>query len=375
MRRHAVHDAVHVPVSAKPQQFMTRIERHAQTLLVLFLFTGCGLVLLPFLPAILFSAAIAISTWPIHRWTLRHMSGWPNTASLLSCLVVTLMVVIPAIMLILSLRDGASWLEQLLKQLHAGGQSELPEWIVQLPLIGEPLQNAWRELSSSSTGFNQMLAGLAEPARRVALASGLALVNGLLQVSVSALLLFFLYRDGALLAQRIRSVAVLLGGSGASQLLARAQQSITGVMISVVGAALAQASVATFGFYIAGIPNPMLLGALTFALSIVPVGPPLIWSGAALWLFEQSQTGWAVFMVIYGIFVISTIDNLLKPLLISRYSSLPFVLTLIGVIGGVVAFGVTGVILGPVALALALELLTHRLESTEPILQPETSAS
>jgi predicted PurR-regulated permease PerM len=143
----------------------------------------------------------------------------------------------------------------------------------------------------------------------------------------------------------------------------------------VVGAALAQASVATFGFYIAGIPNPMLLGALTFALSIVPVGPPLIWSGAALWLFEQSQTGWAVFMVIYGIFVISTIDNLLKPLLISRYSSLPFVLTLIGVIGGVVAFGVTGVILGPVALALALELLTHRLESTEPILQPETSAS
>jgi predicted PurR-regulated permease PerM len=106
-----------------------------------------------------------------------------------------------------------------------------------------------------------------------------------------------------------------------------------------------------------------LLGALTFALSIVPVGPPLIWGGASIWLFEQAQTGWSLFMLVYGVAGISSIDNVLKPILISRSSRLPFAATLIGVIGGVIAFGVPGVFLGPILLALAIECFSHRLQS------------
>jgi predicted PurR-regulated permease PerM len=105
------------------------------------------------------------------------------------------------------------------------------------------------------------------------------------------------------------------------------------------------------------VPNAFVLGAATFFLSMVPVGPPLIWGGAALWLAERGETGWAVFMVLYGLLVISSIDNFVKPYLISRGSSLSFALVFLGVLGGVLAFGLIGLFLGPVLLAVAMILL------------------
>jgi predicted PurR-regulated permease PerM len=100
----------------------------------------------------------------------------------------------------------------------------------------------------------------------------------------------------------------------------------------------------------------VLLGTATFFLSLLPIGPPLIWGGAAAWLAYQDQIGWAVFMVVYGVFAISGIDNVVKPLLISRGSSLPFVLVFLGVFGGVIAFGFVGIFIGPTLLAVGLAL-------------------
>jgi predicted PurR-regulated permease PerM len=349
-----------------------RLEQFAQLTLALLIVVGCGLVLQPFLPALLFSTAIAVSTWPAHQWLLRRLHGWRVAASLLSCLLVTAIVVTPTALLMMSLRDGAIWLLSLLNQWNEGGQPQLPAWIAELPVVGEPLHHWWTELGRGDSGIEKLFANFAEPAQRMALASGRALGNGMLQVFIAAILLFFLYRDGEALGRRVQAAAGRLGGGFGRELLSHAQQTVSAIMFSVIGAALAQATVATLGFWIAGVPNPFLLGALTFALSIVPVGPPLIWGGAALWLFQQAQPGWALFIVVYGFFGISSIDNVLKPFLISRSSSLPFALTLIGVIGGLIAFGVAGVFLGPVLLALAIDFFSRRLapagaaESAEP---------
>jgi len=117
--------------------------------------------------------------------------------------------------------------------------------------------------------------------------------------------------------------------------------------------------VALIGFLIAGVPAPLLLGAATFFLSMIPVGPPLIWGGAAWWLYDQGQTGWAIFMLIYGFAIISSVDNLVKPILISRSASLPILLIALGVFGGILAFGFIGIFLGPVILALALTLINN----------------
>src|SRR5258708_12205151 len=106
----------------------------------------------------------------------------------------------------------------------------------------------------------------------------------------------------------------------------------------MVGAGLAQGLAAVIGFLIAGVPGALMLGFVTAFLSIVPAGPPLIWIGATIWLFFQAQPRWAVFMALWGFFVVSRIHNIVKPLLISRGSSLPFLLSLSGVPRGLPHF-------------------------------------
>jgi predicted PurR-regulated permease PerM len=110
------------------------------------------------------------------------------------------------------------------------------------------------------------------------------------------------------------------------------------------------------GFLIAGVPGALTLGAVTFFLSMIPIGPPLVWGGAAIWLFYQGSIGWAIFMVAWGLLAISSIDNFVKPYLISRSSSLPMLLIVFGVFGGIVAFGFIGVFIGPPMLAVGLTL-------------------
>jgi len=128
--------------------------------------------------------------------------------------------------------------------------------------------------------------------------------------------------------------------------------------------------VALLGFLIAGVPVPMLLAAATFFLSMIPIGPPLVWGGAALWLYDQGATGWAVFMVAWGLFAISSVDNFLKPMLISRSASLPILLIALGVFGGAIAFGFVGIFLGPVLLAVALALTEGFSASAAEIDEP-----
>jgi predicted PurR-regulated permease PerM len=124
--------------------------------------------------------------------------------------------------------------------------------------------------------------------------------------------------------------------------------------------------VAYIGFAIAGVPGAVLLGFLTFLLSPVPIGPPLVWVPAMLWLFHEGQTGWAIFMGIWGFAVVSMIDNILKPLIISKGSDTPFILILCGVIGGAMVFGFIGVFLGPTLLAVTYRLIADWSQAQTP---------
>ena len=132
---------------------------------------------------------------------------------------------------------------------------------------------------------------------------------------------------------------------------------MTGVIHGIFGTALVQALVALAGFLIAGVPAAFLLAVATFFLSVVPIGPPLIWGGATVWLVYNGQLGWAIFMALWGFLAISTIDNFVKPYLISRSSKLPLLLIVLGVFGGVIAFGFIGLFIGPPVLAIGLTLV------------------
>ena len=334
-------------------------KRLAQIALVALLIIGCVAVLLPMIGAILFAFVLWICTWGVYSEKLLPRLGGRNTlgASLMTLLLV-LIILVPMIFLVGSLINSADTLfEQFRPQIEQGLPAEPPKFLGELPLFGSEIEANYHRIAGNRAELNAMLKQLIDPARRLALATGKVAGNGLLQLALALLVIFFLYRDGAKIASALYVGARKLGGDLGEEIIERARSTVVGVMLGIVGTAAAQGTVAMLGFLVAGVPSAVLLGFATFFLSMIPVGPPLIWGAAAAWLYSQGETGWAIFMVLYGIFVISSIDNFLKPILMARGAGIPILLIALGVIGGVLVFGFIGIFLGPVLLALGHMLL------------------
>jgi predicted PurR-regulated permease PerM len=243
---------------------------------------------------------------------------------------------------------------------------DAPAWLRELPLIGQSLFEYWQRLAHDGKRLMAELSKLADPAQKLALTTGRLVGKGVIDIALSVFLAFFLFLHGESLAVRLRVALSRLAGTRASYLIEITQGTVNGVIYGILGTALAQGVLAAIGFLIAGVPAAMLLGVVTFFFSVVPVGPPLVWGGAAIWLFQQGELAWAVFVAAWGFFLVSTVDNVIKPFIISRGSRLPFAVVLLGVLGGVLAFGVIGVFLGPTLLALGYRLLSEWTTSAAP---------
>ncbi|HXF45225.1 MAG TPA: AI-2E family transporter, partial [Burkholderiaceae bacterium] len=209
-----------------------------------------------------------------------------------------------------------------------------------------------------------------ELGREPLIAVGTVIGQGVLQLALAMFVAFFFYRDGEAIVASLRAGLTRIAGALTGELLALVQDTVRGVVLGIVGTALAQGLLAAIGFLIAGVPGPLLLGGLTALVSIVPGGPVVVWLGATIWLLAQEQLGWAVFMAIWGALLVSSIDNVLRPLLISRGASLSFALVFVGVIGGLIAFGFVGIFIGPTLLALAWRLWNRWLEHAPPAAPP-----
>jgi len=331
-------------------------RRLARIALVALLALGCALILAPFIAAILFAGVICITSWPMYAWLLARAKDRAWLAAMLMTLLLMLVVVLPTALLAASLTEATPALIGKIRMLIEWAQGAPPEWLQRIPLVGDQLDAYWQILTHSRDEVNQLLRQLYDPTRRFLLKAGALAGEGFLQLILVLFVAFFLYRDGLALAGRLRVFSRKLGGELGERMLALTRSTVNGVMIGIVGTAAAQALVALVGFLIAGVPAPVLLAAATFFLSMIPIGPPLVWGGAAIWLYGQGQTGWSVFMVAWGLLVISSVDNFLKPMLISRTASLPILLIALGVFGGAIAFGFVGIFLGPVLLAVALAL-------------------
>lgn len=348
-------------------------KRLARIALITLLALGCALILQPFVAAILFAAVVCTATWPVHAWLMERLGGRAALTATLMILLLMLVVVLPMVFLTASLTDVVPPLLEKLRPVIEQAQVAPPEWLRNIPLVGQQLDAYWHLLADSREELNKLLRQLYDPTRKFLLKAGALAGEGLLQLVLTLFVAFFFYRDGPALVSRLRLGSRKLGGELGDQMLALTRNTIMGVMIGIVGTAAAQSLVALIGFLIAGVPGSMLLAAATFFLSMIPIGPPLIWGGAAFWLFDQGETGWAIFMVIWGLFAISSVDNFVKPLLISRTASLPILLIALGVFGGIIAFGFVGIFLGPVLLALGL-VLTEKWTSAQiaPAPPPQT---
>jgi predicted PurR-regulated permease PerM len=342
----------------------TGLRLYAQLAAVVILVVGCYLVLHPFIPAILFAAVVCSATWPLYIHLRKALWGRSAFAALAMTLLLILLVIGPAVLLAVNLADNVAALLETSKAIINGGPIKPPAWIRDIPWVGGMLADYWQRLASSGESLLTQWNGLLVPARNFAVGAGKAAGEGLLQLVLASFIGFFFYRDGEALVLAVRRLLDKIAGGLGKALLETIDSTVTGVIHGIFGTALAQALVALAGFLIAGVPAAFLLAVATFFLSIIPVGPPLIWGGASVWLIYNDQTGWAIFMALWGFLVISSIDNLVKPYLISRSSKLPLLLIVLGVFGGVIAFGFIGLFIGPPVLAIGLTLvqfwISHR---------------
>ncbi|MDO9364941.1 MAG: AI-2E family transporter [Methylotenera sp.] len=338
---------------------MINTNQISRIALIALLIIGCIFVLYPFMAAVLFAAVICIFTWPLYQRVWRLLGGRDTLAAITMTLLLLVALILPMAYLVTNLADSATILLDEAQTTLQNLQPIAPEWIKNLPLVGDQLAEFWQRAAVSHEELMRLLSQYSEPMRKFMLDGVQLVMGGFLQLLLVVFVAFFFYRDGAYLAKIVVAILRRLGGELGEEMLQLSCNTVKGVMLGIFGTALAQASVALFGFWLAGAPLPLLLALATFFLSVVPVGPPLVWGGAALWLYNHGDHGWAIFLAVYGLLAISSVDNLVKPILISHSSHLPLLLVVLGVLGGALAFGFIGIFLGPTLLAVGLTLITH----------------
>ena len=316
----------------------------------------CLLVLMPFISAALWAVILCFTTWPIFLRLQAILGGRRSLSALIATLFLTAVIVVPVAILGSTLADNVSSLIAASQKLIQLGPPSPPDWVANTPLIGGHMADYWNYLNESSSVRLRELARLLPAAKSVAIWGGRALARGIFEITLSLLIAFFFYRDGQAAANQLHTALHQIAGEErGDRLLELAGATIRAVVYGVLGTALLQGVVAAIGFAVAGVPGAVSLGFVTFVMSFLPGGPVIVASAAAFWLYRQGSIGWAVFMLAWGLMV-AMLDNVVKPLLISRGGSTPIILVMLGVLGGALAFGVIGMFLGPTLVALGYSL-------------------
>jgi predicted PurR-regulated permease PerM len=365
------------PSAMDPQDEKALITRIVKISAAVLLIVGAVVVLRPFIVAGLFAAVYVLATWPLHVVVRSRVRGSNTWAATIMTLLAVVVVIVPFVWLVENAIERVPGWFALAQAWLADGLPLPPAWLLRVPLVGEILDQYWRDLSGDPGGLRGLGQRLFEFGREPLIRVGGVIGEGVLQLVLATFVAFFFYRDGDLLVRSLRAGMTRIAGTLAGELLAIVRDTVRGVVIGIVGTALAQGSIAMVGFLIAGVPAAVLLGGLTALVSIVPGGPVLVWVGATIWLLAHEEFGWAIFMAIWGTVLISSIDNVLRPLLISRGASLSFAMVFIGVVGGLVAFGFVGIFIGPTLLALTWRLWNtwvERRDAGTAAIAPESAA-
>ena len=335
----------------------SRVDQSLTLAVLAMLIIGCFFVLQPFITALVWAAILCTTTWPLYWRVTARLRDRSGLSAFVMVVLLALLMIAPFIVVGATIADNAALMAQWGRQLLESGPPDPPAWVARMPLIGTTVAAYWSSMAHDTAQLLVVLRDYVEPLRKFLVASGTSVVGAILQMTLAIFIAWFMFRDGHSIAAHLERVAQRIAGDRGIQLASVAAATVRGVVLGLLGTALVQGVVAAIGFWLAGIQAAPLLGLLTFFLSPVPIGPPLVWVPAGLWLIQNGQTGWGLFVLLWGALAVSTIDNIIKPLIISRGVDLPFVLVLLGVLGGAIAFGFIGIFLGPVLLAVGYALL------------------
>ncbi|MDD2739072.1 MAG: AI-2E family transporter [Methylomonas lenta] len=334
---------------------ITRFEKAASLGALFLLLFACYQVLRPFLFDILWAAILCFVTWPMYS-RLRDLPLSSNRAAACMVLPIGVLILTPFVAAALSIPDDVHRILQWLTN-NSHTWPAAPDWLKDIPVVGDMAVASWQSFGEDSGHILELARKYALSTSSWVLKQGIALAGELVHMGFSLLVLFFFYRDGEEASAHLVSVMQLLAGEQTQRILQIVRTTLRAVVYGILGTALAQAIVSILGFLIAGVPYAFALGFAAFFLMIIPTAGTIVWLPVSIWLLFEGETLWAIFIALWFLLLVGTIDNWLRPMLISREVELPFVLILFGILGGLLAFGFIGVFIGPTLLATSYALM------------------
>ena len=354
---------------------MTTVQRDITRIVLAVLFIGALIgtslwILKPFLGAAIWAVTIATATWPLmisvqdRLWGRRSLAVAVMTAILLCFLVIPLWLAIGTIV------SNADQIGGWVKSASNFEVPPPPDWLGRLPLFGGDLIAAWEKFA---------LAGLQDFIKKLAPYGGTAIrwfateVGGfgalVLQFLLTVVFAALLYDRGEQATSWLKRFGRRLAGPRGEHSIRLAGQAVRGVALGVVVTALAQSVLGGIGLAVAGVSFAAVLTAVMFMLAIAQIGPLLVLGPSVAWLYWSGSTGWGTFLLLWTL-VVGTMDNFLRPVLIRKGADLPLLLIFTGVVGGLIAFGLIGIFVGPVVLAVAHTLLSAWVDQEGVEIEP-----
>jgi predicted PurR-regulated permease PerM len=330
------------------------------------LIAGSFWVIRPFLMPLLWAAVIVVATWPSFERLEVRLGGRHGLAVAIMAAAILLVIIVPITLAVVTIAGNLGDLSGQIRALSTLTLSSPPEWVGSIPLVGGKLAASWQQFAALDP--DERTAALVPYAKRVAQwlmaragGFGVTMLSFLLTVVIAAIL----YANGAAVRAGIFAFARRLAGERGEAVATLAGKAIRGVVLGVVVTALIQAGLGGAGLVLVGIPAAGLLAAVMLMLCLAQLGPLLVLLPAVAWVYWSGRPAAGTILLVIAL-VAGTLDNVVRPFLIKKGADLPLLLIFSGVIGGLVAFGVIGLFIGPMVLAVTYTLLEQWVKGDAP---------
>jgi predicted PurR-regulated permease PerM len=326
-------------------------------LAIALLIAACLWILQPFIGAIVWATMIVVATWPAMLRLEARLGGRRGLAVAIVTIAMLLLVVVPLVFAAVTIVDHVDEVTDIAKSASTLTIPPPPDWLARIPAVGRVLTEKWQALAATA---RDDIVAQAAPYARAAIEWFAGKVGGLglllLQFLLTLIATAVLYASGEQAAEGVQRFARRLAGERGERAVDLAGRAIRAVALGIVVTATVQSVLAAIGLAVCGVPYVTVLTAIIFMLCLIQLGPILVMVPAVIWVYWTGHAGWGTVLLVWTVFV-GAIDNVLRPLLIKRGADLPLPLIFIGAIGGLVGFGVVGLFIGPVVLAVTYRLL------------------
>ncbi len=342
---------------------MTNKNQLSILLLTVLLLWGALLVLAPFLSAICWAVIVAVVTWPLYEKLQSFLGKRPIWSALIMTLLVFLGVFLPLVFIGLLLVEQVTDIARTFNLNTLSTQIDsLVARSQQVPWIGAQLNASLQDLGPQlREGLRSRIGGILAFLAGV----GQQVTQGVITLGLTVFISFFFYNHGDTWVTQGQRSLYRLGGDPLASLLKPLANTVRAVVLGLTLTAAVQGFLAGLGFWAVGSEGAVIWGLVTTLLAIIQIPTLLVWLPWALWLVFAGQLWQGLALLAWGALAVSTIDNFLKPIFISQGAGIPFLVVLFGVLGGVLAFGTLGIILGPVLLSVLLTLWQRWVDSGE----------